>query len=119
MSLRYIEIHAVSDANHYSVEWLTAASEVSEGGIKFSYDEVWRERGGVDNGKGFFSLPVAPIRRAEDDIPSKKKQMYRKRYAKLDQVEIEILIALRSGIANPACLTSGMELPSANPGRRG
>lgn len=95
--LDVVEIRAVSDTNHYLTEWFAAAINKDE--IKFSYDEVWRERGGVYDDSGFFMLPVASICRADQDIPSKKKQMYRERYRMLDQIEVELRAALKSQIA--------------------
>jgi uncharacterized protein VirK/YbjX len=97
-TLDVVEIRAVSDANYYLTEWLTAASAVSKDEIKISYDEVWRQRGGIYDGNGFFILPVASIRRADQDIPSKKKKMYRTRYAMLDQIEVELAGDLKSEI---------------------
>jgi len=60
-----------------------------------SYDEDWRARGGVDNGDGFFMLPVVAKRRVEGEVPSKKKAMYRKRYDMLSSVEAAITTALQ------------------------
>ena len=93
-TLDVVEIRAVSDANYYLTERLTAASAVSKDEIKISYDEIWRERGGIYDGNGFFILPVASIRRADQDIPSKKKTMYRTRYAILDHIEVELGVEL-------------------------
>ncbi len=52
-----------------------------------SYNEDWRERGGIYNGNGFFRLPTNPHRRSEEDMPSKKRAMYRRRYRMLAEVQ--------------------------------
>jgi uncharacterized protein VirK/YbjX len=86
------EIYAVADANH--------PLRQSSDSVKLSYDEIWRERGGHDNGRGFFVLPVTATRRADDDIPAKKRAMYRKRYALMDTVERELAAVLKPAAIN-------------------
>jgi uncharacterized protein VirK/YbjX len=82
------EIRAVSDGNHPQRQAVTD--------IKLSYDEIWIERGGRRGDAGFFVLPVAASRRANTEIPAKKKGMYASRYLMLDAVEAELLAALRA-----------------------
>ena len=84
-----VEVRAVSDLNHHSVEAVTALRPV-----KLSYDEVWEERGGVYNGNGFYILPVAASRRAEEDIPAKKKALYHKRYEMMRHLERELTMVV-------------------------
>jgi uncharacterized protein VirK/YbjX len=79
------EIHAVSNLNH------PQRQKVSD--IKLSYDQVWRERGGVYDGNGFFILPVS--RGADKDIPAKRRRTYRQRYAILKFVEAELNAVLK------------------------
>lgn len=62
--------------------------------LPLDYDEIWRDRGGVDRGDGFYELPVERQVRNIDDIPSKKRQMYRQRYAMLDSIEARLRDAL-------------------------
>ncbi len=64
--------------------------------FRLRYDEIWRERGGVDGGEGFYSLPVEAGRRSDDEIPAKKRAMYRQRYAFLDSIEVQMKNALQS-----------------------
>jgi uncharacterized protein VirK/YbjX len=59
-----------------------------------NYDEVWRDRGGVERDDGFFELPVERQVREIEDVPSKKRQMYRQRYAMMDSIEQRLLSAL-------------------------
>ncbi|MBA2400367.1 MAG: DUF535 family protein [Bradyrhizobium sp.] len=84
-ALGVAEIRAVSDSNRRPA--------IAE--IKLSYDEIWRERGGSYAGHGFFILPTTASRRADEDIPAKKKAMYRKRYAMMSIVEAELVQELR------------------------
>jgi uncharacterized protein len=50
------------------------------------YDEIWEERGGVKVADTHFELPLAGTRRDLDEIPSKKRSMYRRRYEMLDDI---------------------------------
>jgi uncharacterized protein VirK/YbjX len=81
------EILTVSDANQPLREHQTH--------LVLSYDDVWKERGGVDNGGGFYILPVASSRRSDEEIPAKKRNVYRKRYALYSEVEERIAGRLR------------------------
>lgn len=51
-----------------------------------NYDQSWEERGGRRVDDTCYELPVTQQRRCLADIPSKKRQMYRKRYEMLDTV---------------------------------
>lgn len=51
------------------------------------YDEIWEDRGGKRIDETHFELPVDGSRRALEDIPAKKRSMYRKRYEMLDEIE--------------------------------
>ncbi|MEJ2426464.1 MAG: DUF535 family protein, partial [Candidatus Thiodiazotropha sp.] len=55
--------------------------------LHLDYDEVWTNRGGVRNSEGFFELPVPPVFRSLHTVIAKKRSMYRKRYAMLEQLE--------------------------------
>jgi uncharacterized protein VirK/YbjX len=83
------EIRAVSDHNYPGRQLISA--------FKLSYDAVWRERGGNYDGDGFFLLPVTASRRNDEDIPAKKRAMYRKRYSVLDAIEKDLTVALKFG----------------------
>ncbi|MBX9625128.1 MAG: VirK/YbjX family protein, partial [Gemmataceae bacterium] len=84
-------ILAVSDAcRHHRSPYFRGKSV--DGSL--NYDEVWRERGGRPLGDGFFELPVEAGRRAADEIPARKRSMYRKRYALLDRIEAELAVAV-------------------------
>lgn len=55
--------------------------------LPLNYDDIWRDRGGVEAADGFFALPVERQSRSEEEIPAKKRQMYRRRYELLDALE--------------------------------
>jgi uncharacterized protein VirK/YbjX len=88
-------IYAVS--NHYSIPSNSAAASTAlgdGGAIKLHYEEIWRERGGLYAGNGFYLLPLVANRRSEQDIPAKKKALYRKRYEMMDALEKELTASI-------------------------
>lgn len=89
-ALKVTHVRAVADHNHFSRRSLRA----EKAHLKISYDEVWRERGGVYDGKGFFILPVEARRRPDHEMPARKRTVYRKRYAMLSQIDAELESAL-------------------------
>jgi len=88
----------VSDAcRHHRHPYFGAKAIVTPGA---SYDEVWRDRGGKEAVGGFFELPTELHLRAVEEIPSRKRSMYRRRYALYDR--------MRADIARIAGATRGM-----------
>jgi len=66
-----------------------------------NYDVIWQEHGAsASNFADFFSLPLAQAQRAEADIPAKKRAMYRRRQAMLDDVFARLQAALPSSSHN-------------------
>ncbi|MBI5271485.1 MAG: DUF535 family protein [Burkholderiales bacterium] len=51
-----------------------------------NYDEIWRDRGGVETVDGFFAFDTAWAPRALETVPAKKRAMYRRRYELLGQL---------------------------------
>lgn len=72
-------ILAVSQDNHP----LTGENE----GFSLPYDEIWQERGGRYDGDGFYTLPVGTSMKSEEEIPAKKRSLYRKRSAMFGEIE--------------------------------
>ena len=58
--------------------------------VKMNYDQYWQESGAILGDDGYWHLPAAPQRKEMDEIDSKKRSMYRKRYQMLDQAEAEM-----------------------------
>lgn len=70
--------------------------------VKMNYDHFWQESGAILGGDGYWHLPAAPQRKQMDEIESKKRSMYRKRYQMLDQTEAEIQAFFRRPQNNQA-----------------
>jgi len=107
-ALHIVEIHAVSNSNHRSLAW---TSSDTGSVIKLSYDEIWRERGGASNGRGFFVVPTTATRRANNEIPAKKREIYRRRYLMLDRIDTELTRSLESkrNVSNGVPLKRGVK----------
>lgn len=58
--------------------------------LPLDYDEIWKDRGGVEIDGGFFELPPERQVRPLETISSKKRSMYNKRYAMLDRLQGEL-----------------------------
>ncbi|SUT94467.1 Protein of uncharacterised function (DUF535) [[Actinobacillus] rossii] len=54
--------------------------------LLFNYDEFWQENEAMLNPQGYWALPLTIERKSLDDIQSKKRSMYRKRYEMLDNM---------------------------------
>ena len=79
-------ILAVSDQDRVSGNrYFLSSSQVFS-----SYDVVWLENGGVATEGGFFELDTCILRRSSEDIPSRKRAQYRRRYAMVSELSKHI-----------------------------
>jgi uncharacterized protein VirK/YbjX len=58
--------------------------------INFNYNKFWQEVGGINTEDGWFKLPLVPKRKDIQEVKSKKRSMYRKRYLLLDDITMQI-----------------------------
>jgi uncharacterized protein len=62
-----------------------------------NYDSIWRDRGGVARDDGFFEMPTELHFRHDNEIPSRKRAQYRRRYELLHRVQSQLgLLAQRN-----------------------
>ena len=92
-------ILAIADANrqHRHAYFGAGKSQHLEG----DYDEVWSEHGGVLRESGFFEFHSQIECRSIEDIPSKKRSMYRKRYEFLESLGARIAASCADGSVSP------------------
>jgi uncharacterized protein VirK/YbjX len=69
-------------------------------GFTFDYREFWTELGAVQLDDQDWLLPSQAQRRAVEDIPSRKRALYRKRYAFLDDLAAVVLTSLADATAD-------------------
>lgn len=62
----------------------------SKNDVSVDYDDIWIERSGVRHSSAFFVLSTQLAAKSLDEIPSKKRAMYRRRYDMLDAIESAI-----------------------------
>lgn len=88
------ELKCVADAHRYQLTRRARLLIAVNDKVQLDYDDTWQSRGGVLGDDGFFVVPIAYARRDLAEIPAKKRSMYKRRYAMLDDLELQIAIAL-------------------------
>ncbi|WP_301098290.1 VirK/YbjX family protein [Otariodibacter sp.] len=63
--------------------------------LLFNYDEFWQENHAEKNSRGYWKLPLTSERKPLEDIASKKRSMYRKRYEMFDKLEENVIHVLK------------------------
>ena len=59
--------------------------------LKTSFSDFWMEAGGwhTDDGR-FDELPLRETRKSEAEIPTRKRAVYRRRFALLDEIDASV-----------------------------
>jgi uncharacterized protein VirK/YbjX len=84
------KIYAVSDASrHHRSAYF--GSKAKDGELTLNYDEIWVERGGTIQNSDFYVFNVDQQIKNLEEVPSKKRSMYRKRYDFLESTEAQML----------------------------
>jgi uncharacterized protein len=65
---------------------------------RMHYDTVWRDRGGRQVDGHWFHLPLSTHRRTLEEVPARKRALYRRRYAMLDEMHAIVGDATRQAI---------------------
>ncbi|CAE6944570.1 hypothetical protein ACOMICROBIO_NCLOACGD_03971 [Vibrio sp. B1ASS3] len=73
-----------------------AAKRYSKGRIKTDYDALWKELGGTEYDRNFYSLTVNAPRRDLEGMSRSKRSMYRRRYEWLDNTKATFEQVLRN-----------------------
>lgn len=81
-------ILAVSDASR--VHRHSFFGSKAENLLSVNYDEVWQDRGAKRYNESFWQLPIESTRKDLAEIKSKKRSLYKKRFALLDEIEANI-----------------------------
>ena len=98
-TLGVTQLYAVSDACRHHRHPYFGSDKGQD--LAANYDVIWQEHGATASDReDFFTLPLAPAHRAEADIPAKKRAMYRRRQALLDDVFTRLQAALPSSNHN-------------------
>lgn len=106
------KIYAIADASrqHRSSYFGRAKSDV----LSLDYDEIWTERGGTKVNDDFFVLAMAPAFKPLEEVASKKRAMYRRRYELLESIDVRI--ALACGVQTPFLDSESLRSTLPSPG---
>ncbi|MDK9607252.1 VirK/YbjX family protein [Lelliottia wanjuensis] len=88
------QIIAVSNHTHIYRSWRYRKKK--EGKLLADYDSFWLSLGGEAQKSGHFQLPLAMARKPMEEIASKKRSEYRRRYELLDSLIAQVNQAARS-----------------------
>ena len=58
--------------------------------IPFDYDAFWEESSGTPADRGWYELPLKPVRKDIQEIKSSKRALYRRRYDLMDDLSLKI-----------------------------
>lgn len=86
-SLRVKHIYAVSNEGYYAMNHLRINRK-----LKTDFGVFWNEVGGhITNDSRFYELPLVEPRKTLDEVPTRKRAVYRKRFAFQDDVDMQIV----------------------------
>ena len=85
-ALEMKHIYAVTNYGYYANTHIRMEKK-----LKTSFSDFWEESGGHPcEDKRFYELPMTEARKTMEEIPTRKRNYYRKRYAKLDEVDASV-----------------------------
>ncbi len=88
------QLKCVADAHRYQMTRRASMIIGLNDKVQLDYNEMWESRGGELGDDGFYRVPIEYTRKDIAEIPAKKRSMYKKRYAMLDDFQAEIVQAL-------------------------
>jgi uncharacterized protein VirK/YbjX len=91
------ELRGIDPKHHIKGRWNQRAKR-----LKFDYRALWQEVGAVRSPEGHWLLPSTARRRDAEDIPSRKRSQYRRRYAFMDALAAYVVTGLILCTAAPA-----------------
>ena len=84
LGLRHI--FAVTNSGYYANNHVRVDRK-----LKTDFSEFWREAGGVNtDDTRFMELPLIEVRKTMEEVPTRKRAVYRRRFAMLDEVDREV-----------------------------
>lgn len=84
-------IYAVTNYGYYANTHIRMEKK-----LKTSFGDFWEESGGHPcEDKRFYDLPMTEARKTMEEIPTRKRNYYRKRYALLDEVDASVAEKIR------------------------
>ena len=94
-SLGVAHIYAVTNEGYYTNNHLRMDKK-----LKTDFSEFWREAGGHETGDSRFDeLPLVEPRKTMDEVPTRKRAVYRRRFAMLDELDAAVEARIRDAMA--------------------
>ena len=86
------KIYAVSNYGYYANNHVRADRK-----LKTNFGDFWLEAGGKETeDKRFYELPLVEPRKTMEEVPTRKRAVYRRRFAFLDELDAEIEQAVKN-----------------------
>lgn len=95
-------IHAVSDATRHQRSRYFRHAPGFVDPVTVDYDGIWRERGGTVRADGLYELAVRRPHRPAEEVPARKRTLYRRRQAMMDGIRARMAPVLM--IPDPAAV---------------
>jgi uncharacterized protein VirK/YbjX len=89
-------LRGVDPENHVKGRWNLRGSR-----LRFDYRAFWAEHDGLRDAEGNWNLPLATAQRPIEDVPTKRRAMYRRRYAMLEALQEAVRHLGRPQSADP------------------
>lgn len=104
-------LQGVDPENHVKGKW-----NLRDSRLRFDYRGFWAEHEGVRDDSGNWTLPLGTALRPLEEVPTKRRAMYRRRYAMLDalQVAVDTLADARHAVAPTPVASPELEADAAN-----
>ena len=86
-ALGLAHIYAVTNEGYYANNHVRVDRK-----LKTDFSEFWREAGGTDTeDRRFMELPLIEKRKTMEEVPTRKRAVYRRRFAMLDDIDREVM----------------------------
>jgi len=99
----------VDPENHVKGRW-----NLRDSRLRFDYRAFWAEHEGARDGGGNWSLPLETALRPLEEVPTKRRAMYRRRYAMLEALQQAVDTLADPRHALPPVPVDAPELAAAN-----
>jgi uncharacterized protein VirK/YbjX len=101
-------LRGVDPENHVKGKW-----NLRDSRLRFDYRGFWAEHDGVRDASGNWSLPLDTALRPLEEVPTKRRAMYRRRYAMLDELQLAVDTLAGSHAAPAPATTTATDAANA------
>ena len=99
----------IDPENHVKGRW-----NLRDSRLRFDYRGFWQEHEAVRDAGGHWSLPLDTALRPLEDVPTKRRAMYRRRYAMLEALRLAVSTLADVRHATPPTPVQPLDLDAAN-----